>query len=60
MSVCAGKRVIVCEMSMYCVCVTGEALLVFVILIEAPLLSMDSLCCPQVKRSDLNPIGPAL
>lgn len=60
MSVCAGRRVIVCVMRVYCVCVTGEALLVFVILIEAPQLSMDSLLCTQVKRSDLNPIGPAL
>lgn len=60
MSVFTGKREIVSVMSTYCACVTGEALLVFVILIEAPQLSMDSLCCTQVKRSDLNPIGPAL
>jgi len=40
----------VCVMSVYCVCVTGEAQLVFVILIEAPPLSMDSLCCTQVSR----------
>lgn len=52
--------VIVCVMSVYCVCVTGEAQLVFVILIEAPHLSMDSLCCTQVNRLDLNPIGPTL
>ncbi len=53
------KRVIVCVTSVYCVCVTGEAQLVFVILIEAPQLSMDPLCCTQVNRSDLNP-GPTL
>lgn len=48
-----------CVTSVYCVCVTGEAQLVFVILIEAPQLSMDPLCCTQVNRLDLNP-GPTL
>lgn len=54
------KRVIVCVTSVYCVCMTGEAQLVFVIQIEAPRLSMEPLCCTQVSHLDLNPTGPTL
>lgn len=49
------KWVIVCVTSVYCVCVTGEAQLVFVILIEAPQLSIDSLCCTQDLRLRFKP-----
>lgn len=59
MCVCVCEGVIVCVMSVYCVCVTGEAQLVFVILIEAPQLSMDSLLHSS-QRLDLNPAGPTL